>query len=177
MPAFSHPQYLKAIRDSWASEMLTPGCSTCHGDNGRNKKELGSLGQAMQAVLGQRNAKNPAMLRDAVFKIERLECESGKTFRDFFTKDFRFPPFNCSQVTHEVLEALRHSKPSEERHGIPDDVWEEWVENYYKNPPPSEATLERLKMENCLARISLGGEVTQQMVEFCQASVNQPSGL
>lgn len=135
VPAFSHPQYLNAINNRWGSEMLTPGCATCHGSNG-----LGSIGQAMQAALGQTNVTNPSTLRDAVVRIERLECEPGKTFRDFFLKDYRFPPFNCS---NNVLDGLSRSRPSQRR-GVPDDVWNKFVENYYKNPPLSDGELDEL---------------------------------
>ena len=82
--ADARPDYLKAFSGKYekvadaAKEMK---CGVCHGDSGKNKKQVSEYGQALAKALGKKNQKDADLIDEAFDTIAEMKPEGGdKTY-------------------------------------------------------------------------------------------------
>ncbi len=81
--ADARPQYHKAFAAKFekvAKEANEKKCAVCHGDEGKNKKQVSDFGKALAEALGAKNVKEEDKINEALDKVAKKEFEPGKTY-------------------------------------------------------------------------------------------------
>lgn len=90
----ARPQYLKAFTEKYEKvkeEASEKKCGVCHGNEGKNKKQLSEYGVALKEALGAKNEKDADKISAAYDKVAEKKCGDDKTFGDLL-KDGKLPP-------------------------------------------------------------------------------------
>jgi hypothetical protein len=78
--AQARPQYVGAVAKKF--EAVKAGldekkCGVCHGDGGKNKKQVSDFGKAIAKALGEKNVKDEAKLSEALDKVAAMKVKEG----------------------------------------------------------------------------------------------------
>jgi mono/diheme cytochrome c family protein len=92
--ANARPQYHKAFAEKYAKvadQANEIKCGVCHGDGGKNKKQISDYGKALAEALAMKNQKDVDAINKGLDTVAAKECGDGKTFGDLLN-DGKLPP-------------------------------------------------------------------------------------
>lgn len=82
--ADARPQYLKSFSGKYeqvADQAKEKKCGVCHGEGGKNKKQVSEYGKALAKALGKKNQKDADIIDEAYDTIAEMKPEGGdKTY-------------------------------------------------------------------------------------------------